>query len=420
MEISNQTWQNIKSQLRYLEKKSPYYQRLFQKNSIVPHELTPGLFSKIPITQKEDLERHNEEFICVPKSEIIDYVTTSGTLGSPVSFALNDHDLERLALNEQLSFSCAGVVQSDIVQITTTLDRRFMAGLAYFLGLRKLGAGLIRTGSGAPGLQWESIERFKPTYLVAVPSFLLKLGKYAHDNGIDPNKSSVKAAICIGEPLRDMDFNLNILGKKIKKNWDIELYSTYASTEMSTAFTECPQHQGGHVLEELIYPEVLANDGTPTKPGEIGELVVTTLNVKTMPLLRYATGDMVKILDEVCACGRTSPRLSSVFGRKKQQIKLKGTTIYPQAVIDVMNGFDQLGNYLIEVGTNDLGGDELEINIPETTTTETLKRLKEELQSKLRVVPKITCLPNEKIMNIKFSEVNRKPLVFRDKRKTLN
>jgi len=96
-------------------------------------------------------------------------------LGKPVSLALNNADLDRLTINELESFKIAGVHKEDVVQITTTLDRRFMAGLAYFLGLRKLGAGIVRTGSGLPQLQWDSIERFKPKYIVAVPSFLLKM-----------------------------------------------------------------------------------------------------------------------------------------------------------------------------------------------------------------------------------------------------
>ena len=130
-------------------------------------------FSKLPLTTKEQLQQYNDDFLCVPKSEIIDYVTTSGTLGDPVTFALTDNDLERLAYNEAIAFDCAGVGKDDVMQFMTTMDRRFMAGLAYFLGARKLGAGIIRVGSGIPELQRDSIQKFKPTYLICVPSFFL-------------------------------------------------------------------------------------------------------------------------------------------------------------------------------------------------------------------------------------------------------
>lgn len=402
--------------MNYLEANSPYYKKLFRTNGISTKAFSKETFEKIPITQKEELERNNDAFICVPKEEIIDYVTTSGTLGSPVTFALNDHDLDRLALNEKLSFECAGVTKTDIVQITTTLDRRFMAGMAYFLGLRKLGAGLIRVGSGAPGLQWDSMERFRPTYLVAVPSFLLKLVAYAEENGIDCNKSSVKAVISIGEPLRNEDFTLNTLGKKIKEAWDIDLYSTYASTEMSTAFTECGAHRGGHVLSDLIYPEIVDEEGKPVNPGELGELVVTTFGVETMPLLRYATGDMLRMHTDPCACGRKTPRLSPVLGRKKQQIKLKGTTIYPQHIIDIMTGFDTLENYVIEVSSDSVGMDAVEIKISDGISAQTQAILQEQFRSRLRVLPKLTCLPDHLISQQKFPEGSRKPTVFFDKR----
>ena len=174
-EIKQVQWLQLKKQLSYLQLNSPFYKELFQQRNIDVADIKTYLdFQALPITTKEDLQQSNNKFFCVPQSEVIDYVTTSGTLGSPVSLALNEADLERLANNEYESFKLAGVEKEDIVQITTTLDRRFMAGLAYFLGLRKLGAAIIRTGSGLPQLQWDSIERFKPKYLVAVPSFLLR------------------------------------------------------------------------------------------------------------------------------------------------------------------------------------------------------------------------------------------------------
>ena len=277
-EIKAEQWKIFKEQLDYISQHSPFYKKLFKEKSISFNDISSFKdLSKLPITTKEDLQLYNKDFIAIPEDDIIDFVTTSGTLGNPVSFALNDADLDRLAENEYRSFKLAGVKKSDKVQITTTLDRRFMAGMAYFLGLRKIGAGIIRTGSGLPQLQWESIERFQPDYLVAVPSFLLKMIDYAEQNNIDYKNSSVKKAICIGEPLRDQDFNLNALGKKITESWNIELFSTYASTEMSTAFTECPAHKGNHVLSDLIYTEILNDKGEQVKPGEIGELVVTPL-----------------------------------------------------------------------------------------------------------------------------------------------
>ena len=413
--IKTEQWKLLRQQLEYISLKSPYYKKLFRERSISIDEIKSfeDLY-KIPVTSKEELQRFNSEFIAVPEVDIIDFVTTSGTLGSPVNFALNDADLDRLAENEYRSFKVAGLKKTDKVQITTTLDRRFMAGMAYFLGLRKLGAGIIRTGSGLPQLQWESIERFNPNYLVAVPSFLLKMIQYAEDNNIDYKNSSIKAAICIGEPLRDKDFNLNALGQRIKDLWDIELYSTYASTEMSTAFTECSEHKGNHVLTDLIYTEILDEQGQQVKPGEIGELVVTPLGTETMPLLRFATGDMLSYTEDKCSCGRNTPRLSPVIGRKQQKIKLKGTSLYPQHIIEVLNSYGKIKTFVIQASLDDLGNDKVTVIVPDTFAE--IEELKDIFRSRLNVAPDIHNLAEEKISKLKFPKGSRKPQIFRDLR----
>ncbi len=416
-EITKLQEQKLQEHLQYLQANSPYYQRLFKTHNIdITTIKTIEDLQQIPITTKEDLQHYNDDFLCVPKNEIVDYVTTSGTLGKPVTFALTDADLERLAYNEAISFAGAGVTQDDVVQLTTTLDRRFMAGLAYFLGTKKLGAAMVRVGSGIPELQWDSIKRFDTTYLIAVPSFLLKMIAYAEANDIDYKNSSVKAAICIGEPLRDQDFNLNTLGQRIKDKWDIELYSTYASTEMSTAFTECKAHRGGHHHPELIITEVIDDNGQPVKDGEAGELTITTLGVKAMPLLRYTTGDIVKVHREACICERTTMRLSPVLGRKKHMIKYKGTTLYPQSVIEVLSSFEALNEYIIEVTTGDLGTDKLIIHIPDTFPLALHKKLKEHFRANLRVVPDLEILTIKELRKKKFPEMSRKPITFIDSR----
>ena len=127
--------------LAYVAEKSPFYQRLFADQNVNVSEIrTLEDLQKLPLTTKEDLQKFNDDFICVPSTEIIDYAATSGTLGEPVTFGLTDADLERLAYNEAISFDCAGIQEGDTVQLMTTIDRRFMAGMAYFLGLRKMKA----------------------------------------------------------------------------------------------------------------------------------------------------------------------------------------------------------------------------------------------------------------------------------------
>jgi phenylacetate-CoA ligase len=257
--------------------------------------------------------------------------------------------LQRLTINEYNSFKTADGSSTDTYQLMLTLDRQFMAGIAYYEGLRKLGAGIIRLGPGVPSLQWETIQRLKPTAIVAVPSFILKLIKFANDNHIDLNGSSVKKAVCIGENIRNTDFSYNILGKKITEAWDIQLFSTYASTEMQTAFTECEAGNGGHLQPDLVIVELLDENNQPVPAGEPGEVTITTLGVEGMPLLRYKTGDICMYFDEPCSCGRTSLRLSPIIGRKKQMIKFKGTTLYPPALFDLLNEMEEVLDFVVDV-----------------------------------------------------------------------
>lgn len=410
--------QKLKEVLQYVNENSLFYSRLFETHDIsISNIILLEDLLKIPPTTKDDLQLYNDDFLCVSKQDIIDYTTTSGTLGTPTTIALTNSDLDRLALNEALSFNCAGITKKDTIQLMTTLDKQFMAGIAYFLGARHLGAGIIRTGSGVPELQLDSILKYSPSYLIAVPSFLLKLIDLANLKNIDINSLGVKGVICIGEPIRNDDFTLNTLGLKITKHWDICLYSSYASTEMNTAFTECSHQNGGHHHPELIIVEILNEDNLPVKNGDIGELTITTLEIEAMPLIRFKTGDMLRAYYEPCECGRTTLRLGPVKGRKKQMIKYKGTTLFPLAIENIMNHFSEIDSFIIEVSYNDIGTDEILIKLSSTSkSNELLQNIKTHFRSKLRVVPELEFHEKSYVDKLRFSKISRKPIKFIDKR----
>ncbi|TDQ28871.1 phenylacetate--CoA ligase family protein [Tenacibaculum caenipelagi] len=410
--------QKLVELLSYVKENSKYYQRVFQKHNIDISEIkTLESLEKIPVTTKEDLQLYNDDFICVEDHQIIDVVTTSGTLGEPITFVLSDKDLDRLAYNEYLSFACAGITKDDRIQLTTTLDKRFMAGLAYFLGARKLGASIIRVGVGSPELQWDSILKLKPTCLVAVPSFLIKLIAFAKANNIALDTTSVKKVICIGEPIKESDFSPNILAKKIQEDWNVELYSTYASTEKSTAFTECEEQKGGHHHPELIIVEVLDEHDKAVKEGGKGELTITTLGVEAMPLLKYKTGDIVELHQDLCKCGRNTLRVGPVLGRKKQMIKLKGTTIFPQAIKSVLNEVDEVNNYVIKISKDDFLNDKVTIKVEADTDQEILRKtLQQKCKTKIRVTPFIEFVSKREIHALMFPKLGRKPIDVIDER----
>ena len=405
--------------LVYLKAHSPYYQRMFKSYGINIDKIKHiEDLVKIPFTEKKDLQLFNDEFLCCPKDKIIDYITTSGTLGDPVTFGCSEKDLQCLAFNEKKSFECAGVRPGNVVQLMTTLDKRFMAGLAYFLGLRELGAGVIRVGNGIPELQWDTIRRIKPDTIMCVPSFILKLIQYAEEHNIDYKNSSIRRIIGIGEGLRDQNFELNLLGRKIKEKWDVQLFATYSSTEMGATFSECEFGQGGHVHPELIIVEIIGEDGMPVPDGEPGEIVVTTLGVEAMPLLRFRTGDIAAKIVEQCQCGRNSYRLTPLVGRKNNMIKLKGTTLYPPAINDVLDNTDYVENYVIEVRQSEAGTDDVvvKIGLKYEPDFDVVKELKDSFRSRIRVAPQIEIHPTEVIQKINYPAKSRKPIKFIDLR----
>lgn len=415
--------------LLFLQHNSRYYQRMFERYHIkVDNIRFIEDLVNIPFTEKKDLQLFNEDFLCVHPSKVIDYITTSGTLSDPVTFCCTEKDLQRLAFNERKSFECAGLHPGNILQLMVTLDKRFMAGLAYFLGLRELGASVVRVGNGIPELQWDTINRIKPDSIMCVPSFIPHLIQYAEDHGIDYKNSSIRKIIGIGESLRNQDFSLNLLGNQIKSKWDVELYATYSSTEMGATFSECEYGVGGHVHPELIIVEIIGEDNLPVADGEIGEVVVTTLGVEGMPLLRFRTGDIcAKIIDK-CPCGRNSYRLTPLVGRKNNMIKLKGTTLYPPAMMDVLNNTPFVSNYVIYVKDSKQGTDEVVVKIglndeyvsqnsryrehPEDIVND----MKNRFRAHVRVAPEIIVSPVDEIQKINYPQSSRKPVKFIDLR----
>lgn len=409
----------LKKTLGYVSEHSTFYKKMFEPKSVAIDSINSLKdLELLPTTNKEDLQLYNEDFLCVSKNKIIEYSATSGTMGNPVYVALTENDLERLAYNEWLSFQLMQLNEEDVVQLMLTLDRQFMAGMAYYSGLKRLGAGIVRTGPGLPPMQLDVAAKLKSNVLVAVPSFLLKLIEYAQQHAISLSGLGIKKVLCIGENIRNQDFELNTLSKHISKHWDLQLYGTYACTEMQTAFTECEYGVGGHHQPELVIVEILDENGKQLPAGEYGEITITTLGVEGMPLVRFRTGDISCYLDSPCACGRKTIRLAPIAGRKKQMIKYKGTTLYPSTIFDLLNHFPNIKEYVVEAYLNEMGNDELILHIATDLTVDECEiKLRPFLQSRLRIIPKVQYHTTHEILLMQNPNGNRKPLKFIDNRK---
>jgi phenylacetate-CoA ligase len=405
--------------LHYVANNSPYYRELFDKQKIDISKIRHlEDLRQIPVTTKQDLQMRNMDFLCVNPVKIVDYVTTSGTLGTPVTFAETKSDIERLALSEALSYKICGCKPSDILQLMVTVDRCFMAGLACMAGSFRMGSGLIRVGNGIPELQWNIVKSIHPSVCVCVPSFILKLIEFAQANGMDYRQSSLKRAVCVGETVRTGEHTYNTLGEKIHALWpELSMHVNYASTEMQSSFQECDRECGTHHKPNLTIVEFLDDSNNPVGKDEAGEITVTTLGVEGMPLVRFKTGDVCYHFEEQCACGRNTLRLGPILGRKGQMIKYKGTTLYPAALYDILENIPEVKNYIVEVYTNTTGTDGIRILVGSAEKSERfIKQIKDLFRSKIRVAPEIVFEPVELIAKKQSPTTSRKTVKFFDYR----
>ena len=392
---------------RHAAKHSPFYREQFRGLKRVPP------LTSLPTVDKKVLSERNLDFLCVPRAKIVEIVTTSGTTGQPLLWMLTESDVQRLATNEKISFGCAGLTARDTVLVAVAMDRCFMAGLAYWLGLRELGCAVVRTGASSPLLVLEMIARVQPTAIVAVPSFLRVIADKACEAGFNLKKCPVKKAVCIGEPIRDPAFALNASGLAIEAAWGAKVYATYGVTELANSLCECDAGAGGHLHDEQLHLEILDDDGNSLPDGEAGEIVATTFGVEAMPLIRYRTGDCAALFRTRCNCGRKTPRLGPILGRKNQKLKFKGASVFPSTLAAVLEQTDGVESFVIVARRENELSDSIEVLVHGAASTQSLR---EALQARARIAPKIRHVSLNKIESLQLPLNARKRRTFVDLR----
>lgn len=415
--VSAGTDRLLASHVRYCYERSRFYRQRFEHLGLTADDVRcVADLRRLPFTTKADLAEHGPEFLCVAQREVVDICQTSGTTGTPIALLQTERDLERLAYNEQSCFSAAGLTADDRVVIACALDRCFMAGLAYFEGLRRIGATAIRAGAGSPSVLAETILAHRPSAIVGVPSMLLEAARLLQKRGLDPSGLNVGRLICIGEPIRDADLSLSALGKRLSLAWGAQVLGTYASTEMATSFAECAQgSNGGHVLADLIAVEIVDEAGAPVPAGEPGEVVATPLQVTGMPLLRLKTGDVAALLTEPCPCGRPTRRLGPVLGRKAQMLKVRGTTLYPTAVFAALQGMEGIRNYCLEVHQEYELSDRVRVMVGlDDGVSLTAEEISDRIRGRVRVKLEVALVAADEIRKRTTAEGRRKPVLVFD------
>ncbi len=405
----------LKKHIKYCKENSPFYNKLLKDIVIDDVDLTN--LKNLPFTEKSDIENNNDELLAVSSNKVVDIVLSSGTTGKPTRIMYTEKDLVRLAYNEEKALLSTGINSSDIVLLTCTIDRCFVAGLAYYLGLKNIGAAVIRNGIGPIESHANLLTRLNPTAIIGVPTFLYKLGLFLSKNGISPERLNVKKLICIGEPVRDKDLDPFFITEELEKLWNAKVYSTYASSEIITAFCECENQNGGHLLPDLAVVEIVDDSNNVLPIGQIGEVVVTPLSIEGMPFVRYKTGDISFLTDTSCSCGRNTPRLGPILGRKKQMMKVQGTTLYPQAIFSVLSEIDFVLDFFMEVYEKSELSDSVKVFVSlKNETLDAMKIIENKLKAGVRTRLDVEIIDNDILVKRVYTSGSRKPVRFFDMR----
>jgi phenylacetate-CoA ligase len=406
--------QGVAATVAYAREHSPFYRRQFA-GAVTVHNAAD--LQSLPLTTKQDVSESNEQFWCTGRETFVDLCTTSGTTGVPSLYPLTAPDLDRLGFNEFLCFRRVGLSPGDAVILAVTIDKCFMAGMAYFEGLRQLGVTAIRVGAGSPAMLLSMIERLRPTAIVSVPSFLKRVADYAAQQGYALADSTVRKLVCIGEPVRHSDWTLTALGAQIAGAWNAQVFSTYGITELASSLCECAAGKGGHLHPQLLHAQIVDDQGNPLPDGQEGQLVATTIGVRAMPLVRFATGDMTFMTRERCDCGLCTPRIGPILGRKDQAMKIKGTMVYPAAVQRALQGIGQIVDYIMIATAPTALSDELEVIVAWRGDLDGAQEaIREKLRGALKVCPTVRVASVQEIQALGDSRELRKQRIFLDRR----
>ena len=367
--------------------KSPFYQEVFKQNGLTADDIqTLDDLRKIPFTTKDDLRAHYPfGLVAVPLRECVRIHSSSGTTGNPTVVLHSAKDLDQWANQVARCMYMVGLRDTDVFQNTSGYGM-FTGGLGFQYGAERLGALTVPAAAGNTKRQIKFIRDFGTTCLHIIPSYATRLAEVMYEEGIDPHRDTKLHTVCIGaEPHSEEQ------RKRIEKLLGVKAYNCFGMSEMNgpgVAF-ECKEQNGLHIWEDYVIPEII--DPVTLEPvpdGEVGELVLTTINREAMPLLRYRTRDLTCFLPGDCPCGRTHRRVARFKGRSDDMIILKGVNIFPTQVEKILMHFKELGsNYLITietVGYNDEMMIEVELSDLFTDDFSTLQRLEKEVTRQLK------------------------------------
>lgn len=341
---------------------SPYYKNLYTQLGLSADTIKSASdIRKLPFTTKQNLrDNFPYGFLGLPQKELIRLHSSSGTTGNPTVIFHNRHDIDSWANLMARSLYCAGVRDTDVFQNISGYGL-FTGGLGFQYGIERLGCLSIPAGAGNSPRQIKLMQDYGTTVAHAIPSYLNRLYEVFLEEGLDPQKDTKLHTFVIGaEPHTEEQ------RQRIQEMFGVKAYNSFGLSEMNgpgVAF-ECTYQNGLHIWEDAYLVEIVNPDTLePVPDGEIGELVMTTLDREAMPLIRYRTRDLTRILPGKCPCGRTHARLDRITGRSDDMFIIKGCNVFPMQIEGVLMKLPEVGSdYMITLDTIN-GADEILLEV---------------------------------------------------------
>ena len=378
---------------------SPFYKKRFEEIGLKPEDIKSiDDIRKIPFTTKQDLrDTYPFGIASVPLRQCVRLHSSSGTTGNPTVILHTQKDLDEWANQVARNLWMVGLRPDDVFQNSSGYGM-FTGGLGFQYGAEKLGMLTVPAAAGNSLRQIKFIKDFGTTAIHAVPSYVTRLYEVMQQEGVDPRKDTKLKVLAIGaEPHSEEQ------RKRIENMMGVKAYNSFGMSEMcgpGVGF-ECKEQNGLHFWEDYYIVEIVNPDTLePVQDGEIGELVLTTLCREAMPLLRYRTRDLTRVLGRTCPCGRNHVRLDRMRGRSDDMMVLRGVNIFPIQIEKILMQFKELAsNYLITLTTDeDNDNMTVEVELEELFTDDYPRLLALEKEVKRRLKDEILLTPHVKLV----------------------
>jgi len=395
-----------------------FYRELWSDHGIASRQrladlVSSGGFGTLPIVRKDDLKQHAERIMNWEGA--VDVVSSSGTTGRPVDIPLQPEEELNRVDRVRRTIREIGMNRSSRVLDLLSLNDMFALGPQMWLAIKAEGALAIRCQAPRLKRVLDVVRYLQPQFVVGNPHVLVAMAEEALDSGIWPDTATLpKAAVFAVAATFDADLQPAPVVRKVQELWGIAEYtSQYGCSEAGTLAHECSHHRGYHVnagdnLIELIDPETQA----PTAPGQSGEVVITALTVPRGFLpIRYGTNDVAAWIDHApCACGRTSGRLGPIIGRRDHQLKIKGQTLFPELLLQIVDESQLARHSAIGIRKNALGADEATILVvprPGLPGDDVVHRLEATLTRHVPVLPRVAVIEESELRALEEQELRR-------------